>query len=119
VAENSERRGHYYAGSNNEFWKLLYESGLTKELLVPEQDQELILHGLGLTDLVTGMSQSHDRGLRARYDVSELISVLGQYEPPISGIHHLGSGTGYGPPDWGSGPDAWLAAMVLSGEPRL
>lgn len=92
VAENSERRGHYYAGSSNEFWKLLYGSGLTKELLVPERDRELVLHGLGLTDLVAGMSQSHDRGLRAKYDVSELISVLGEYQPRFVAFTSLEAG---------------------------
>lgn len=92
VAENSERRGHYYAGSGNEFWKLLYASGLTGELLAPERDRELIRHGLGVTDLVSGISQSHDRGLRAKYDVPELISVLGEYRPRFVAFTSLEAG---------------------------
>lgn len=81
VSEDSESRGHYYAGTGNDFWSLLYQSGLTSELLTPERDRELIGSGLGVTDLVRGMSQSNDHGLRAKYDVPGLISVLGRYGP--------------------------------------
>ncbi|MBI3484588.1 MAG: mismatch-specific DNA-glycosylase, partial [Acidobacteria bacterium] len=29
--ENSARAGHYYAGRNNQFWPLLYESAIIPE----------------------------------------------------------------------------------------
>ncbi len=44
--------GHYYAGFSNIFWKLLFESGLTKKLLKPSQFRQLIYYGYGLTDVV-------------------------------------------------------------------
>ncbi|GAA1764359.1 hypothetical protein GCM10009712_11070 [Pseudarthrobacter sulfonivorans] len=81
ASEDSESRGHYYAGPGNDFWNLLYQSGLTSELLTPKRDRELIWRGLGVTDLVRGMSQSNDQGLHAKYDVPGLISVLGEYGP--------------------------------------
>jgi double-stranded uracil-DNA glycosylase len=42
-SESSVRVGHYYAGRTNQFWPILYESGV-----VPEPFE----FGIGLTDLV-------------------------------------------------------------------
>jgi mismatch-specific thymine-DNA glycosylase len=50
--EQSARVGHYYAGRNNVFWKLLYESGIVGEELTHNEDRRLIEFGVGLTDLV-------------------------------------------------------------------
>jgi mismatch-specific thymine-DNA glycosylase len=50
--ERSARVGHYYAGRNNQFWPLLYESGVIPELLSYQDDRRLIEFGIGLTDLV-------------------------------------------------------------------
>ena len=43
---------HHFAGPSNRFWKLLYESGLTPELLKAEDDYRMIAWGYGLTNLV-------------------------------------------------------------------
>jgi uracil DNA glycosylase superfamily protein len=61
--ERSAARGHYFAGHGNRFWNFLHESGLTGELLAPEDDHRLPEFGIGLTDLVKDAAQSHDRGL--------------------------------------------------------
>lgn len=50
--EQSVRVGHYYAGRENEFWPLLYESGVIPEPLEYRDDKRLIEFGIGLTDLV-------------------------------------------------------------------
>lgn len=63
VATASADRGHYYSGPGNKFWQLLHESGFTPARLRPEDDFTLLDFGLGLTDLVKGVAQSHDRGL--------------------------------------------------------
>lgn len=63
VATASAQRGHYYAGPGNRFWQLLHESGLTTTLLTPEDDATLPDFGIGITDLVKEVAQSHDRGL--------------------------------------------------------
>ena len=50
----------YYAHRQNKFWKILYETGLTPELLQPHQYRDLLQHAIGLTDLVkthAGMDQ--------------------------------------------------------------
>lgn len=44
--------GHYYAGSRNRFWQLLYQSGFTPRQLEPEEDAILPEYGIGLTGLM-------------------------------------------------------------------
>ena len=50
--DRSARVGHYYAGRGNEFWPLLYDSGVVPELLDHRDDKRMIEFGIGLTDLV-------------------------------------------------------------------
>ena len=79
VGQRSLALGHYYAGPQNEFWQLLHQSGLTPRRLTSAEDRRLLDYGLGLTDLVKGLSQSHDRGLT--FDVVALVAKLQTYEP--------------------------------------
>src|SRR5829696_6707624 len=44
--------GQYYAGAGNRFWRTLHEVGLTPTELAPEQADQLLPLGIGLTDLV-------------------------------------------------------------------
>jgi mismatch-specific thymine-DNA glycosylase len=50
--ERSARVGHYYAGRGNQFWPILYDSGVIPEPLGYEDDRRLLEFGIGLTDLV-------------------------------------------------------------------
>jgi mismatch-specific thymine-DNA glycosylase len=50
--ERSARVGHYYAGRGNEFWPLMYESGVIPEPIDYRDDRRLVEFGVGLTDLV-------------------------------------------------------------------
>ncbi|MGH9776218.1 MAG: mismatch-specific DNA-glycosylase [Candidatus Acidiferrales bacterium] len=50
--ERSARVGHYYAGRANQFWPLMYQSGVIPELLTHHDDRRIIEFGVGLTDLV-------------------------------------------------------------------
>ena len=54
----SARIGHYFAGTSNMFWKLLYESNLTEERLRTELDRRLVAYGYGLTDVVKRPTRS-------------------------------------------------------------
>ena len=47
----SLEKGHYYADGSNNFWALLYESGLASEALTWQDDEDLPRLGIGLTDL--------------------------------------------------------------------
>ena len=63
VSTTSAARSHYYSGPGNKFWHLLHDAGFTPTQLSPADDITLLDHGLGVTDLVKGVAQSHDRGL--------------------------------------------------------
>jgi TDG/mug DNA glycosylase family protein len=56
--ERSARIGHYYAGRGNQFWSLLFESGLVPEKLAPEEDRRMLEFRYGLTDVVKRWSKS-------------------------------------------------------------
>jgi mismatch-specific thymine-DNA glycosylase len=49
---SSARCGHYYAGRENQFWPLLYQSGVIPEPVEYRDDKRIIEFGIGLTDLV-------------------------------------------------------------------
>lgn len=49
--------GHNFAGPGNHFWRLLHESGLTPVEYCPEEEQKLLQHGLGITNIVSRASR--------------------------------------------------------------
>jgi double-stranded uracil-DNA glycosylase len=81
VGEKSAARGHYYAGPGNDFWAFLYEAGLAPTRLTPNDDASLPRYGIGLTDLVKSIAQSHDRGLP--YDVPAFTAKIATYQPGV------------------------------------
>src|SRR5665647_2788544 len=83
VGEQSFARGHYYAGRGNSFWRLLHEAGLTEVRLTPDDDARLPSLGIGLTDLVKSVAQSHDRGLAEHYDVQGFNAKIAKYQPTV------------------------------------
>lgn len=50
--DRSARVGHYYAGRTNQFWPLMFESGVIPEPLGYEDDRRMLEFGIGMTDLV-------------------------------------------------------------------
>ncbi len=84
-AEHSARVGHYYAGRGNQFWPLLYDSGILPELLEYRDDKRVIEFGVGLTDLV----KRPTRGIEEieRHEFAEgrilLAQKLEQYAPRV------------------------------------
>lgn len=50
--DRSARVGHYYAGRGNQFWPIMYESGVIPEPLGYEDDRRILEFGIGMTDLV-------------------------------------------------------------------
>jgi double-stranded uracil-DNA glycosylase len=57
----------------------LHESGLTPELLTPEQDARVLEFGIGLTDLAKDVAQSSGRGLP--YDVDGFAVSIDRHQP--------------------------------------
>lgn len=118
VGDKSAAHGHYYAGRGNQFWRLLYDAGLTPTLLTPEDDHALLSYRIGLTDLAPGITQSHDRGLR--YDTAALLDAMNLYRPRVVAFTSLTGGRAaarafgaakpnLGPQTWSVGPAAvWI-----------
>jgi len=47
----SAKLGHHYAGKNNHFYHLLYESGLVPQPVTYEDDGNLLQYSIGLTNI--------------------------------------------------------------------
>lgn len=48
----SAATGHHFAHPGNRFWPVLHRSGFTPRRLRPEEQQELLSYGLGITNVV-------------------------------------------------------------------
>jgi TDG/mug DNA glycosylase family protein len=87
VGTTSAVRGHYYAGAGNEFWRYLFEAGLTPRHLAPVDDVTITNFGIGLTDLAKQVAASNDRGLAGQYDVPGLVDKIERYAPVVVACH--------------------------------
>ena len=83
--DRSARVGHYYAGRGNEFWPLLYESGVLPELLEHRDDKRMIEFGIGLTDLVKRPTRGIDELQSVEFAEGRIVlsQKLGQYAPQV------------------------------------
>lgn len=48
----SAATGHHFARPGNRFWPALHASGFTPRRLLPQEEQELLSYGLGITNVV-------------------------------------------------------------------
>ncbi len=74
--DSSVRVGHYYAGRDNPFWPMLFDSGVIPEPFDYHDDKRVIEFAIGLTDLVKKPSKTPD--LLSRADFAEGRIVLSQ-----------------------------------------
>src|SRR6185436_14017 len=87
--DRSARVGHYYAGRGNEFWPMLYESGIINELLEHREDKRMIEFGIGLTDLVKRPTRGIEELRREEYAEGRIILAqkLQQFTPQMVAFH--------------------------------
>jgi mismatch-specific thymine-DNA glycosylase len=83
--DRSARVGHYYAGRGNEFWPLLYDSGVIPELLDHHDDKRMIEFGVGLTDLVKKSTRGAEELTREDFAEGRIVLAqkLQQYTPQV------------------------------------
>jgi mismatch-specific thymine-DNA glycosylase len=83
--DRSARVGHYYAGRGNEFWPMLYESGVLPELLEHRDDKRMIEFGVGLTDLVKRPTRGTEELRREEFAEGRILlgQKLDQYAPQV------------------------------------
>lgn len=65
----SSETGHHFAGPSNRFWRLLYESGLTDQRLLPYEDQQLLKYRYGVTNIVPRPTRAATEITQAEYDL--------------------------------------------------
>lgn len=82
----SYQRGFNYAGRNNRFYRILYESGLTERLFRPEESPELLKYGYGFTNIVTRPTKRADEIRPEEYREGRLMlrKKLQHYQPRIA-----------------------------------
>jgi TDG/mug DNA glycosylase family protein len=106
----SAARGHHFARPGNRFWPALHLAGLTPRRLLPDEDRELLDHGLGVTNVV-------DRPTRAaaeltpaefREGAAALADLVSEYRPRVLAV--------LGVTAWRIGFDRPRAAMGLQPE---
>jgi TDG/mug DNA glycosylase family protein len=84
----SAARRHHFARPGNRFWPALHLSGLTPRLFTPDEDRELLDHGLGVTNVV-------DRPTRAAAELTTaelldgaaaLAGLVAEYRPRVLAV---------------------------------
>ena len=83
----SYERGFNYAGRNNRFYKVLFESGLTKRLYQPEESPNLLDdYGYGFTNIVMRPTKRADELTAKEYAEGRVVlrEKLHQYRPQIA-----------------------------------
>ena len=106
VGTASARAGAYYAHKQNKFWKILHETGLTPELLQPQQYRDLLKYRIGLTDFVkTHFGMDHQLPLaelregariRLRATIAECRPKFLAFTSKAAGQNFLGGKRDYG-----------------------
>ncbi len=81
AGDKSAVRKAYYAGPSNSFYPTLYACGFTESLLLPEQFHNLLMYGIGLTDLAK-FTQGVDSKIRGGdYDVASFVKKIEHAQP--------------------------------------
>lgn len=79
----SAATGHHFARPGNRFWKVLHLAGFTERQLEPDEEDLLLAHGIGITNLVSRASATAAELTRAelRAGATALASRVAQARP--------------------------------------
>jgi len=91
--DRSARVGHYYAGRGNQFWPLLYDSGVIPEMLGYADDRRMLEFGIGLTDLVKRPTRGIEELKREEYAEGRILLAqkIEQYAPQVIAFNGVGT----------------------------
>src|ERR1700677_5220959 len=73
--DRAARVGHYYAGRGNQFWPIMYESGVIPEPLSYEDDRRILEFGIGMTDLVKRPTRTPEEIERQEFAAGRVLLV--------------------------------------------
>jgi TDG/mug DNA glycosylase family protein len=71
----------YYAKPGNTFWPTLYRIGLTPRLFSPQEFPELLMLGIGLTDVCKTVSGNDDELPHEAIDIASVKKKILRYNP--------------------------------------
>ena len=79
----SAATGHHFARPGNRFWPALHRSGCTPRLLHPSEQERLLDHGLGVTNIVARATARADELTRdeLRAGARTLTDLVARYRP--------------------------------------
>jgi double-stranded uracil-DNA glycosylase len=84
----SAERGHHFARPGNRFWPALFRAGLTPRLFSPDEDRELLRHGLGITNVVDRPTRAAAELTREelRAGAGALAELVGRFRPRVLAV---------------------------------
>ncbi len=106
----SAQRGHHFARPGNRFWPAIHVAGFTPRLFTPDEDRELLEHGLGITNVVARPTRTAAElsGEELREGAAALAGLVARFRPRVLAI--------LGVTAWRTGFDRPKAVMGLQPE---
>jgi TDG/mug DNA glycosylase family protein len=84
----SAARGHHFARPGNRFWPALHLAGLTPRRLTPDEDDELLRYGIGITNVVARPTRTAAElsAAELREGAEQLAELVGEYRPRVLAV---------------------------------
>ena len=84
----SAARRHHFARPGNRFWPAIHLAGLTPRRLSPDEDRELLTHGLGVTNVVSRPTRTAaELGAdELRAGAEELTALVERWRPRVLAV---------------------------------
>jgi TDG/mug DNA glycosylase family protein len=93
--------GHHFGRPGNRFWPTIHRAGFTPRLLKPEEQQELLAYGCGITNLVARATTAAAELTAAELEEGgrTLAAKVRKFEPRVLAIVGIGAyRTAFGKP---------------------
>lgn len=80
--------GHHFARPGNRFWKTLHAAGFTDRLLSPDEDEQLLKYGYGVTNVADRATATADQLAPEELVLGgqALVAKVEQYQPQVLAI---------------------------------
>ena len=84
----SAERGHHFARPGNRFWPALHLAGLTPHRFTPDEDRDLLRHGIGVTNLVDRPTRTAAEldTVELREGAAALARLVARYRPRVLAV---------------------------------
>ncbi|SDX33925.1 mismatch-specific DNA-glycosylase [Paenibacillus sp. PDC88] len=112
----SGETGHHYANPRNNFYRILYQAGLTPRLYQAEEDQDLLKLGYGFTNIVARPTKGIEDITKEEYAEGRILlkNKLEKYRPEVACFVGKGVYAQYSKKSkayWGFQPEPYLSGM--------